>query len=151
MTNASTLAALATNHAVGFNEMPRATFEEILEMWQHAKAQSQFWTSTERELRLRLFGGAVPTPKEGTNNVELKDGRICKFVYKLNRHVDQKGVATAIQKLGALGINETEKYLKPKYEIVLSNYKASVEDPKVRAVLDEVVTTSPGLPTLEVR
>ena len=125
------------------------TYEEILAEWQKAKAEANKWTAKERELRLSLFGGAVPTPKEGTNNVELADGRICKFTHKLNRTVDQTKVANAENHLRKLGVNDTSAYLKPKYELGIKAYKSA--DPEVRKVLDAIITTKPALPTLEVK
>ena len=137
----------AVDLQTAFFKLPADTFEEVLERWQIAKMQQAQWAQAEKDLRLALFGAGVPNPKEGVNNVPLNDGRIVKFTHKLNRTV--KDPETALSTLQGLGVNDTTAYLKPKYDLVLSGYKAAPEN--VRAVLDQHVTTTPGLPALEVK
>lgn len=136
------------NNFSDIEALPVETFEQVLEKWQAAKDLANKASKMERELRLALFSGAVPTPKEGVNNVELANGRICKFTYKINRTVAQEQVPAVLEQLRQLGHNDTDKFLKPKYELVKRGYDA---DPAARRVLDEAITSRPGLPTLEVR
>jgi hypothetical protein len=139
----------ATELAAKFGAVPQPTFEAVLDKWQFAKQMMNVWQTQERELRLALFGGAVPTPKEGVNNVELSDGRICKFDHKVNRTIADP--VAARDELRAAGINDVDQYLKPKYELAVGPYKKLAPDSAARLVLDKYITSKPGLPALEVK
>lgn len=139
----------ATELASSFAGLPQPTFEATLDKWQFAKQQMNFWQTQERELRVALFGGAVPNPKEGVNNVDLADGRICKFDHKVNRTVKDPVAARAA--LIAAGVNDVEGLLKTKYELVIGAYKKLDAESPARRILDEYVQTKPGLPSLEVK
>lgn len=130
-----------------FGALEHRTYEDVLDKWQAARQQAQAWAAIERELRVALFGSAVPTPKEGVNNVELSDGRICKFTHKINRKLTDP--VAARQAIQDAGVNDVEALVRTKYELVEGAYK-KLEGP-LRAVLDEYVESKPGLPTLEVK
>jgi hypothetical protein len=127
-------------------ELPGTTYEEVLAAWENAVIQARDWTTKERELRLALFGGACPTPKEGTNNITLADGRICKFTHTINRKISNP--VECRSELVGVGVNDLDKYVKPKYELAVGEYKKAA--PNIREVLDRFVTSTPGLPTLKV-
>ena len=74
-----------------------------------------------------------------------------KFTHKLYRNVDQKAVPNAQAELRKLGVNDVDNYLKPKYELAVAKYKEASNDAKLRKVLDAVITTKPGSPTLEIK
>lgn len=146
MTDINSAQQLAENSLIAFSQVPATTFEDQLARWELTVKMQRVWAQQEKELRLALFGGAVPNPKEGTNNVTLADGRICKFTHKMNRKVDGESAIVALQ---SLGVNDVEQYIKVKYELAVGPYKKA--EGQVRAALDTHVTTTPGLPTLEVK
>lgn len=130
-----------------FHHVPQPTYEEALAKWELAKRMMNAWQTHERELRVALFGGAVPTPKEGVNNVELQDGRVCKFDYKINCKLTDAMAARAA--LVDVGVNDVDALIKPKYELAVGPYK-KLTGP-AREALDKFVESKPGLPTLEVK
>lgn len=123
------------------------TYEDLLAEWEYAKQQTALWSKKEREMREMLFQGAVPEPKEGVNNVELADGRICKFTHKVNRTL--RDAESLREELAALGLNDVDKYVVPKFDLGVAAYKKATG--KTRKTMDKYVTSKPGTPTLEVR
>lgn len=140
--NARTAEAVAA-----LNAAPNDTFEDVLAQWQAVTTAANALVARERELRLSLFGGACPTPREGVNNVELPDGRICKFTHKINRTLQDPTGARAALLLA--GCNDIEMYVKTKYELAEGPYK-KLNGP-LREVLDDYIVSKPGLPSLEIR
>jgi len=90
--------------------------------------------------------------REGTENVELGNGYKLKAVFKLNRRLDNKdeGVdkaLTKIEKSGPEGQFVADRLVKWKPELSLSEYKKLPD--KFKKLIDEVLTASPGTPSLE--
>lgn len=121
------------------------TFEEMLAAWEQAKSNLTKLTAEERRLRVALFGGAVPTPREGVNNVELADGRVCKFTYSISRKLTDGPVAW--QNLQGIGI-DPYGYIKIKYDLNGTAYRDAPEN--VVKVLSDLVIVKPGVPQLTV-
>lgn len=117
-------------------------FETLLR-WQELQAIIPKLQAEERALREGLFKGSFPDPVEGTNKLELPDGRILKAVHKLYRTVDEKALATI-----TLTKAQREKLFRTKHELKVSAYKSL--DKGTRKLVDSVLTIKPGLPTLEV-
>lgn len=126
---------------------PNDTYEDVLNKWQAVQALAKQLTSVERDLRMGLFTGGVPKPVEGTNKLELRDGRVCVFTVRYNRKITD--VRAAQDALRAAGFNDTDTIIVPKYELAVGPYK-KLGGP-ARAVLDVYVVTTPGLPSLEVK
>lgn len=127
---------------------------QILE-WQEAVKALAKAKETESRLRAEVlsscfsFGG---DDREGTENVELGNGYKLKAVFKLYRRLNNKDDAvdkalTRIEKSGPEGEFIAGRLVKWKPELSASEYKNLPE--KFKRLIDEVMTASPGTPSLE--
>lgn len=130
-----------------------STFESMLAEWQAVKKTAAIASAREMELRKALFAGAFPDPKEGTNKITLADGVIFSATHKINRTVDTNltAVGLAIAELTKLGNNEItpDDIFKVRYDLGVGPYKKL--DARARAIVDKVVTSKPGAPTIELK
>lgn len=156
-------------------EIPPNTITDVsaeLAQWKHAKEQAAAWQAKERLMRARLFGHFFPAPTEGTNTVELPDGRKVKGKYPIDRKVDEgaldafKGatVGSARAYLQTLGFNVADKpddmlvcdaiglplgkLIKYSPELSVKPYRTLTEEQ--RKVFDTVLTVKPGSFAIEV-
>ena len=114
-----------------------------LERWQELKAAISKLQGEERALREGLFEGAFKTPVEGTNTMELPDGRRLKGVYNIRRTVreaefDDLKITPALRKV----------IFKTKHTLQISAYRGL--DSETRNTVDTILTIKPGLPTLSI-
>lgn len=112
-----------------------------LERWQVLKASIAKLTSEERALRQELFDGTFPNPEEGTNTVELPDGRKIKGVYKITRSVREKDLTRVPKEL-------RDEVFAVKHSLKTRQYRELTD--AQRAKVDEALTIKPGLPSLEI-
>lgn len=126
------------------------TRDNALQEWNEAKHDADEAIARERELRKIAFGLAFPEPKEGTNTLELGAGWKCKGIYKINYTLDQKRVFETRQQI-ALNCGESvmDTLFKVKITLSESAYK-KLSDNKAKALIDEILTTKEGAPTLEI-
>lgn len=119
------------------------SYYETLARWQTLKETISKLQGEERALREGLFDGAFENPKEGTNTMEMPDGRKLKGVYKINRIVDEEA-------LEGLHLTPTQmkSMFRAKHSLRITAYKEL--DTKGRKVIDAVLVSKPGLPTLSV-
>lgn len=120
------------------------SYYETLQRWQDLKATISKLQGEERALREGLFDGAFPEPKEGTNTMEMPDGRKLKGVFKINRSVNEEA-------LGALKLTPTQMNanFRTTHSLKITAYKEL--DVKTRKIIDSVLVSRPGLPTLDVK
>lgn len=119
------------------------SYYETLNRWKELKEAISRLQDEERALREGLFGGTFPNPEEGTNKVELPDGRTLKGVYPINRKVVEKELPTL-----DLPPKAKSKLFKVKHSLVISEYRKL--DEETRKKVDSVLSIKPGLPRLEV-
>lgn len=116
-------------------------YYENLDRWAELKSTIKQLTAEERALREGLFAGTFPDPEEGTNKVELEDGRVLKAVHKIYRNVDESrfdSLAPALRK----------SFFRTKHSLITSDYRKA--DPALRKQLDNVLDIKPaGLPNME--
>lgn len=126
------------------------TFEDTLAEWLETKQAMSKLQAQERKLRKSLFDAAFPNPKEGTNSLELADGRIFKGKYPMNRSVDETAVGGVIAELRKLGNNEVvpEDIFPVKHSLSTSVYRKLPED--VLQIVNNAITTKPGSVSIEV-
>jgi len=116
---------------------------ETLARWQELKAAITKLQGEERALREGLFEGAFQAPVEGTNTMELPDGRKLKGVYNIRRTIreaefDDLKIPPALRKA----------LFRTKHELKTTAYRELELD--VRHVVDTILTIKPGLPTLSI-
>ena len=90
--------------------------------------------------------------ESGTENVELGNGYKLKAVFKVNYSLNNTYDAvdkalSKLEKAGTEGAFITERLVKWKPE--LSIYEYNKLDTKFKKIIDEVIKTSPGTPSLE--
>lgn len=113
---------------------------KTLEAWRYASHQLTNWKTQESELRQQLAEQLFPNAKEGTNTLEIGNGWKLKLVAKTNYKVT--GDERAVQ-----NVHLQTNAIKMKPELSLAAYKLLSDAHK--AIVDEVLTTSPGMPALE--
>lgn len=124
----------------------------LLEQQQAAK-QAKFYAERDKELRGMIYGMAFAGLEDGkTHNQPLGKGYILKGKRDIRYKVDANLADAALDELTALG-NEgpfvAERIIKWTPELSVSEYKKLT--PAQKAIIDKVVTTTPGLPTLEIK
>lgn len=130
------------------------TKEEKLQKWLDAKKALDVAKQTESKARTAVVE-AFPfdaNVQEGTQRLPLANGWELKVVKKLNYKLDDKDGATdkaleKIEKLGPEGVFIAERLVKWKPDISVAEYRKL--DDKFKTIIDSVLTTTPGLPTLE--
>lgn len=132
-----------------------ANRDAVIMKWQDAVKALAAAKDAEAALRKEVLKEAFDfdaDDREGTQNVELGNGYKLKAVFKLNRRLNNQDdavdkVLTKIEKSGAEGQFLADRLVKWKPELSLSEYKKCPD--KFKKLLDEVMTASPGTPSLE--
>lgn len=125
------------------NEVTQADLAAWFEMHTQLKALR----AKEMTLRKKIFDGAFPDPKEGTNNYELSDGYMLKGQYKLERHIDQGALDALKDKLREQGVNPDE-LVQYKPSLVTRQYRTLTEEQL--KLFDQCLIVKPGSPSLEI-
>lgn len=103
----------------------------------------------EQELRKEVFGMFFELPKEGVNAFDLANGWKLKGTYKLERKIDEAALPAIKEVLAKLQVN-SDVLIKWKPELAITEYKSLlILNPEAVKVFDQVLTTKPGSPTLE--
>lgn len=123
---------------------------EVLEEWLAVRAVAKQSAAKETRLRQELFAAAFPAPTEGTNKLELPDGRIVKGDHKINRSVDQAAVQQVMAELRELGQNDVtaDEVFPVKYELSKSALKKLSADGQ--KIASKAIVAKPGMPGLDV-
>lgn len=125
------------------------TFEQLLDEWIGLKRQLDAITKKERALRKTLIQGAFPSPKEGTSNRELVDGRILKLNHQIKREVDEALVAGVKQRLRqASNELDVDALFKVKHSVSVTALRGLSDE--LKPIAQEAVITKPGSDSLTV-
>jgi hypothetical protein len=124
----------------------------LIGKWLEAQAASKAAVETERLLRVQVMQSFFPEaqPDEGTVNQELGNGYKLKFVFKQNITLNKDKVDDAlaeIERQGEEGKFIAGRLIKFKPELSLTEYKQL--EPKMKKIIDKVITSKPGSPTIE--
>jgi hypothetical protein len=136
--------------------------DHLLLDWQIAKEAIEKAKAREMELRVKLvskFAGFDPDKVKGTENLELGNGWKLKSVKKLNYgfiknaddKTDKQAIDAALGKIeatGEVGRYIAEKLVKWTPDLSVSEYNEL--SPEFKAIIDTVIVTSSGAPTLEI-
>jgi hypothetical protein len=134
--------------------------DHLLMAWESAKQHLEQAKASEMTLRVQVVKFAFdPTKQKGTERIELANGYEAKAVKKINygfvkgfdNKVNKTAIDAALSKIEAMG--EVEKYIagnlvKWTPELSVSTYNELT--PPVKAIIDTVIVTSDGAPTLEI-
>lgn len=125
--------------------------------WYQVQDQLKRLKVREILLREKLFKHHFPTPKEGTNDLELgpllvaagipDDGRVLKGGHVVNRTVDEAALTVLLPALAEAKI-PVANLIKRKPELVKGEYNKLTKEEK--KLFDQALVIKPGTPSLEV-
>lgn len=126
--------------------------DELLKKWEASKLQLETAKANEMDQRKAFVAFAFdPDKQSGTERIELENGYQAKAVKKLNYNVNQDTVNDALDKienLDAQGKFIAERLIKWKAELSLTEYNQL--EAKYKVIIDQVISTSEGAPSLEI-
>lgn len=124
----------------------------LLAKWEAIKSALAEAKESEMNLRKQVVSFAFNTTQlKGTERIPLENGYELKSVKKLNYNVNQDMVNEAldeIENLDAEGKFISERLIKWTADLSVSEYNDL--DEKYKKIIDKVITTSDGAPTLEI-
>lgn len=121
--------------------------QEDLAEWYRLQAELKRVKTSEMLLRVKIFKGFFPEPREGTNNFTLPDGHVLKGGHVINREVDPgsyQALQPQFQQANIL-FNELVKW-EPKLKV--APYRTLTEEQ--RNLFDQCLIIKPGSPSLEI-
>lgn len=129
-----------------------------LQAWQAIDAELTRIKALEAEARKLCVADYFKEPTEGTNNYDLGNGWTLKGVvknnYRLAANDKVDDALDKIEKLGERGKFIAERIFRYKPDLSLTEYKGldltNPTDAAVKAIVDEVLTIQPGMPSLEI-
>lgn len=134
--------------------------DKLLKAWEDSKVQLELAKAAEMDLRKAFVKFAFSVDKlEGTERIPLHNGYEAKAVKKLNYVLVSpvEGVAvvdavdqalTEIESMAPEGKFIAERLIKWSCDLSISEYRGL--DAKFKAVIDKVIETREGAPTLEI-
>ena len=122
------------------------TMQDLFD-WYEVQRQLATLKDREMSLRKKIFKGKFPTPKEGTNQVDLDAGYVLKGVYVINRGVDEAALTTLTPVFAEAGIKVPD-LISRKPELVIKPYRALTDDQ--RKMFDQCLVIKEGTPSLEI-
>lgn len=144
------------------NNLP-VTADGVIMLWQQQQANLQAIKEDEIELRKIVVKLKVSQPKEGMNNVDLGGGFTLKAGVKINYKLDadNEKVEAALDQIEAIG-NEgpfiASRLVKWTADLSITEYRKLCEDAKTSPdkqkmldILNGVLTTTDGTPSLEIK
>lgn len=105
------------------------------------------------EVLRELFDYDENILRSGTENIDLGDKWVCKAEFKTTYKLNDKDYAVEkmldkLEGMGEEGMFLAERMVKFKPELSISEYKTL--SPKYKAIVDTIVTTKNGLPTISI-
>lgn len=127
------------------------TRDELILEQAKAAEQAKFWKERDAELRGMIYGQQFQNMEDGKQHtIELGNGYKLKGKRPVNYKLDKEKTKEALAELAKLG-NEgpfvAERVVKWEPDLSLSEYKKLTAPQK--AIIDKVLTTTPGLPVIE--
>ncbi len=131
----------------------------LLSVWETSKSTLEQAKNSEMTIRKAVFGYCFPAPKPGVNRIEIGGGANLKATHKINTKVsgttaEIEAVEEKCEKLGNEASFLIERIIVWKAEVSVSELKKlDVSLPihkQVKALVDTIITETPGAPTLEI-
>lgn len=123
------------------------TLQDAFTAWLDASKQLEVWKETEARLREQLVEGYFPNADpEGTTKLPLNDGWEMHCTMRMNRKVlNRNGEATKVYQ--QLPPEVADEVIAWKPDLKLRGYRKLSDEQ--RALVDTVVESKPGLPSLK--
>lgn len=123
-------------------------YMDILKEWEVAKELLELVKEIEMDTRLKLFAGAFPNPKEGTNTHVLPDGRALKGQYTIRRNIDEAALPGVLEDLRKAGCANSDVLVRYKPELAKREWNSLSDEMKL--MFSPAVVAIPGSPQFEV-
>lgn len=117
---------------------------EKLEQWRLATLELSLLKAKEMQLRKELTDENFQTALEGAHTLDIYDGWQLKMTQPFTRSLDQAKMPEVLKQLKKL---KADNAVKVKYELSVTVYRQL--DAESKALVDTVLTTKPGAPSLE--
>lgn len=135
--------------------MTTETRDQLLMKWADAKKALDAAKIVESEIRKQIVAesGLFDADKEsGTQTVDLGGGYKLKAVKKINYKVDNKNgeafeMLKSLSELGEVSAHKAKNLFRFDANLSLTKYREL--DDKEQALVDQIVTTKPAMPSLE--
>ena len=116
-----------------------------LEAWRKLDAELKRIKTEEMSLRKELFKEIFNTENEGTHTVALSEGWKLKANQPYTRKLDKELMPEIINAL----VKFNPFLIKTEYSLSVTEYKKIEASNPIKAVVDAVLTTTPGCPSME--
>jgi len=116
-----------------------------LEEWRMASQELAFYKEQEMALRKQVLNLFFPIQEEGSNNVELSQGWSLKATVPYTRSLDQKKMVEVLKDLKKH--KAPAALIKTTYTLSVAEYREL--DAGIKSIIDTVLTTKPGTPSME--
>jgi hypothetical protein len=121
----------------------------MLEAWDQMCLLKALVEESEKDMRLKLFQGAFPNPKEGTNVHKLPDGRELVGKHTVNRKIDEAALPAVLVAMREAGVANSDKLVRYKPELAKREWNSLSDENKLR--FSPAVISTPGSPQFEIR
>jgi hypothetical protein len=133
------------NMSVVTKKMKPEVFAAKMSEWNTVSKTLAAAKETEMILRKELFEHLFTNPDEGVNTADLAGGWKAKGEYKLTRKLDITQLQHMRERLQSIDVS-IDTLVRYKPELDITAYRGLT--PATLAVFNEMVTTTPGAPTL---
>lgn len=123
-------------------------YMDMLAEWEAVNETLSAVKERELDLRLKLFAGAFPNPKEGTNTWRLPDGRELKGKHNINRSINEPLITATLAAMREHGVANTDALIRYKPELAKKEWNSLSDEAKL--IFSPVITAVPGTPGFEV-
>lgn len=123
-------------------------YMDILKEWEIASELLALVKDIEMDRRKKLFAGAFPNPKEGTNTHVLPDGRHIKGQYTIRRNIDEAALPGVLEDLRKRGVANTDALVRYKPELAKREWNSLSDENKL--AFSPAVIAVPGTPSFDV-
>lgn len=126
---------------------PNVVTQADLDEWFRLTEELKKVKAKEMLLRLKIFKGYFPAPREGTNKAPLADGYQLTGTHVVNRDVDEGALSVLGKDFTAAGLRP-DLLIKWKPSLVKSGYNTLTDEQK--HLFDQALIVKPGSPSLEI-
>lgn len=144
---------LAICEKLGIKTSGHTDFLEYVKDWEQVAAAAKALKDYEMKMRKAIASTGFPAPAEGTNTLDLADGRTLVLTHKIDRKIDETQIALARSEYALINDRpvEFDDLLKVKHELVISAFrKVDLETPAGLTV-SRMLIAKAGSPTLATR
>lgn len=136
--------------------------DELLVLWNDKKQALTYAKNEEMEMRRYIVDRAFPTPREGTNTLELGQGYQLKAEVKFSFNLANNDVVEAtlneIEKVGNEGkfiadrlVSWTPNFLLIEYRALQAAEESSNDAKQILRLIDKMLTVNDAAPTLKIK